>query len=66
MIHPLLLELNTRCWLSELSVSTGRAVTLDSVPVTYYGAIDGRMWRFGAVLDLEGMIALAKSTAANF
>jgi hypothetical protein len=30
--HPLLYEINTRCWLRELSDAAGRAVTLASVP----------------------------------
>ncbi|HZM03117.1 MAG TPA: alpha-amylase family glycosyl hydrolase [Candidatus Saccharimonadales bacterium] len=32
MRHPLLYEINTRCWLRELSERAGRAVTLASVP----------------------------------
>lgn len=32
MKHPLLLELNTRCWLRDLSAHAGRPVTLADVP----------------------------------
>jgi hypothetical protein len=32
MNHPLLYEINTRCWLRELSTSLGRAATLADVP----------------------------------
>ncbi|HZV36886.1 MAG TPA: alpha-amylase family glycosyl hydrolase [Verrucomicrobiae bacterium] len=32
MIHPLLYEINTRCWLRRLSDEQGRAVTLADVP----------------------------------
>jgi hypothetical protein len=32
MTHPLLLEINTRCWLRSLSDAAGRAVTLADVP----------------------------------
>lgn len=32
MIHPLLYEVNTRCWLHRLSTEQGRAVTLGDVP----------------------------------
>src|SRR5690348_4780704 len=32
MISPLLYEINTRCWLSELSRNAGRRVTLANVP----------------------------------
>src|SRR5579862_9282287 len=31
-MHPLLYEINTRCWLRELSESSGRTVTLANVP----------------------------------
>jgi glycosidase len=31
-VNPLLLELNTRCWLRELSDREGRAITLECVP----------------------------------
>ncbi len=34
MPHPLLYELNTRCWLRELSENGGRAITLAEVPET--------------------------------
>jgi len=32
MDHPLVLELNTRCWLRELSENAGRPITLATVP----------------------------------
>ncbi len=32
MSHPLLYEINTRCWLRELSARSGQAVTLANVP----------------------------------
>lgn len=32
MLHPLLYEINTRCWLRELSARQGRPVTLGSIP----------------------------------
>jgi 1,4-alpha-glucan branching enzyme len=32
MAHPILYEINTRCWLHELSARTGKRVTLGSVP----------------------------------
>jgi glycosidase len=32
MPHPLLLEINTRCWLRSLSEAAGRAITLANVP----------------------------------
>ena len=32
MKHPLLYEINTRCWLPELSRKYGREVTLDNLP----------------------------------
>lgn len=32
MHHPLLYEINTRCWLRELSTRRGEAVTLNNVP----------------------------------
>ena len=32
MSHPLLYEINTRCWLRELSAREGRAVTLADIP----------------------------------
>jgi glycosidase len=32
MDHPLVLELNTRCWLGELSAAAGHALTLATVP----------------------------------
>jgi hypothetical protein len=32
MIHPLVYEINTRCWLRRLSEQQERAVTLDSIP----------------------------------
>ena len=32
MTHPLLYEINTRCWLRELSERLGRHVTLADVP----------------------------------
>ncbi|HEY5915718.1 MAG TPA: alpha-amylase family glycosyl hydrolase, partial [Verrucomicrobiae bacterium] len=32
MHHPLLYEVNTRCWLRELSEECGRPVRLDNVP----------------------------------
>ena len=32
MNHPLLYELNTRCWLRELSERTGKTITLANVP----------------------------------
>ena len=32
MIHPLLYEINTRCWLRELSLAAGRPITLANVP----------------------------------
>ena len=32
MNHPLLYEINTRCWLRELADRLGRKVTLVSVP----------------------------------
>ena len=34
MIHPILYEINTRCWLRDLSSIQGRAVTLGNVPET--------------------------------
>jgi len=36
MPHPLLYEINTRCWLRSLSVEQGRAVTLADVPDTEF------------------------------
>ncbi|MCX6895276.1 MAG: alpha-amylase family glycosyl hydrolase [Verrucomicrobia bacterium] len=32
MIHPLLYEINTRCWLRPLSLAAGRPITLANVP----------------------------------
>ena len=32
MKHPLLYEINTRCWLAELATRAGRKLTLASVP----------------------------------
>ncbi len=32
MLFPILYEINTRCWLNELSTRVGRGVTLDTVP----------------------------------
>lgn len=40
MRHPLLLEINTRCWLRELSAKAGKPVTLGAVPETIL-----RQWR---------------------
>ena len=34
--HPLLYEINTRCWLRELSDSLGRAISLADVPETEF------------------------------
>ena len=31
-MHPLLYEINTRCWLKELSRAAGRLVTLAQIP----------------------------------
>jgi hypothetical protein len=36
MIHPLVYEINTRCWLSALAQREGRAVTLANVPESEY------------------------------
>ncbi len=36
MNHPLLYEINTRCWLRELSAQAGRTVDLASVPETEF------------------------------
>ena len=38
MSHPLLYEINTRCWLRELSQKQGRAVSLADVPETEIAA----------------------------
>src|SRR5436190_22582697 len=35
-MFPLLYEINTRCWLRELSDKAGHGVTLDSVPLTEF------------------------------
>src|SRR3989442_359685 len=32
MLHPLLYEINTRCWLPELSAKCGQPITLANVP----------------------------------
>src|SRR6516225_8695505 len=32
MLHPLLYEINTRCWLRDLSDDAGHAITLENVP----------------------------------
>lgn len=34
--HPILYEINTRCWLHELSVDANRRITLDSVPDDHF------------------------------
>ena len=34
MTHPLLYEINTRCWLQRLSAEAGRTITLGTVPET--------------------------------
>jgi hypothetical protein len=34
--YPLLYEINTRCWLRELSAQAGYALTLDTVPDSYF------------------------------
>ena len=36
MTHPLLLEINTRCWLRSVSETNGRTVTLADVPDTEF------------------------------
>src|SRR5436190_1276696 len=36
MNHPLLYEINTRCWLRELSESHQRTITLATVPETVF------------------------------
>jgi Alpha amylase, catalytic domain len=36
MSHPLLYEINTRCWLAELSKKNGRPITLANVPETEF------------------------------
>ena len=36
MTHPLVYEINTRCWLRDLSIRHGRCLTLDTVPETEF------------------------------
>src|SRR5262249_21905777 len=36
MTHPLLYEINTRCWLSELSKKNARPITLADIPETEF------------------------------
>jgi hypothetical protein len=38
MSHPLLYEINTRCWLRELSERAGRRITLENVPAAELAA----------------------------
>jgi glycosidase len=38
MDHPLIFEINTRCWLGELSEGRSRPVTLDTVPEAEFAA----------------------------
>jgi len=35
-LHPLLYEINTRCWLAELSQAAGRAITLADIPAAEF------------------------------
>jgi len=36
LVHPLLYEINTRCWLNELSEAAGRTVTLANIPTSEF------------------------------
>ncbi len=51
MPHPLLYEINTRCWLRELSDRDGRHVTLGSIPETEFAHWDklgfSHIWLMG-------------------
>ncbi|MBU6402752.1 MAG: alpha-amylase [Verrucomicrobia bacterium] len=51
MSNPLLYELNTRCWLRELSTRSGRAVRLDRIPEAEFQAWQRRgfthLWLMG-------------------
>jgi len=49
--HPLLYEINTRCWLRDLSEKLGHSVTLDVVPETELASWEGlgftHIWMMG-------------------
>src|SRR5438874_1370572 len=51
-MHPLLYELNTRCWLRELSEAHGRPITLANVPDSEFARWQKRgfthIWLMGA------------------
>lgn len=51
MPHPLLYEINTRCWLRELSEAHGRPITLGEVPdsefLTWQGVGFTHIWLMG-------------------
>jgi hypothetical protein len=51
MTHPLVYEINTRCWLRDLSIRHGRCLTLDTVPETEFSEWQRRgfthLWLMG-------------------
>jgi hypothetical protein len=65
MAHPLVLELNTRCWLRELSESASAPVTLETVPEAEFAAWKGagftHLWLMGVWKTGPKASALARA-----
>lgn len=60
MRHPLLYQINTRCWLQDLSSQSGRPVTLASVPESEF-----KFWRDGGFTHLWLMGVWTTGTTAR-
>src|SRR5882672_9710671 len=69
MPHPLLYEINTRCWLKELSARNGTAVTLASVPdseiATWQRSAFTHIWLMGVWTSGPRSRAKAVETASQ-
>jgi glycosidase len=65
MPHPLLYELNTRCWLRELSEQAGNTITLANTPESQFAQWQGcgisHIWLMG--VWTSGPLARAKALA---
>lgn len=68
MTHPLVYEINTRCWLRDLSIRHGRRLTLDTVPETEFSEWQRRgfthLWLMGVWTTGPRARELARSDPA--
>ncbi|MEY4386454.1 MAG: hypothetical protein RLY20_1737 [Verrucomicrobiota bacterium] len=69
MSYPLVYQINTRCWLRELSASTGRALALADVPTTEFAGWRERgfthVWLMGVWTSGPKAKKVALSEAIN-